>query len=195
MVCFTNYFEDKLFVVKTKKVTLAKRTPTVSQSTKKVIYTGTSGGSQIVTFTDVNKVHPALKEYFCYCLFKVSNRIKSVLEEAILPFEIHGVHFAILTILLEGGDTPSQNELGEQMGIDKASMVKLIDHLEKKKLIARVSDSIDRRCKLLHLTPHGKSVITKAGAAACAAEKKFMSTLSADDQKVVKKIIPQLLQD
>ena len=192
MVCFTNYIDDKLYTVKTKKVTLAKRTP---KPGKAVYIANPKGGSQVVTFTDANKVHPALKEYFCYCVFKVSNRIKSLLEEAILPYEIHGLHFAILTILDTGDEVTSQNQLGDQMGVDKASMVKLIDYLEKKKLVTRISDAVDRRCKHLRITPQGKALIAKAGDAACAAEKKFMSTLSAEDQKTVKKIIPQLLQD
>ena len=178
--------------MKTKKATLSKRTP----KTNKVVYiTNPEGNSQVVRFTDVNKVHPALKDYFCYCLFKASNRIKSVLEGALLPFEIHGVHFAILTILDRSESPPPQNLLGDQMGIDKASMVKLIDYLEKRKLVSRVGDASDRRCKLLHITSQGRTLIAKAADAASKVEKKFMSSLSSEDQKAIKHIIPLLLQD
>ena len=166
--------------------------PTPLKPERKIVYVqDLKGTTHPIRLTAVDTVHPALTDYFCYCLFKASNKIKAVMEQALAPFRFQTVHFAILS-MLELENNPTQNQVGELMGIDKASMVKLVDHLESLKIIERVSGS-DRRCKMLHVTKHGHSVLGKAKAAASKAEKVFMKGLNAEEQSLVRKILPRLL--
>ena len=50
----------------------------------------------------------------------------------------------------------SQQFLGYITHRDKASVTRLVDHLEKRQLVHRVLDPLDRRQKLVHLTADGQ---------------------------------------
>lgn len=165
---------------------------TVINSEKIVYVTGASGDTHPVRFNDPNRVHPALKDYFGYCMFKVANRIRTMLDAELAPLHLQSIHFGILSILNQG-DMISQIHMGDEMGIDKASMVKLIDKLESLKLVERLVDSKDRRIKLLKITTTGKNVFTKGKKIACGVENELLKNLSEKDRELIKKILPQLV--
>jgi DNA-binding MarR family transcriptional regulator len=50
----------------------------------------------------------------------------------------------------------SQHELTASACKDKTSVTRLIDGLEKRNLVVRTPDKVDRRQKLIHLTSQGK---------------------------------------
>tara|TARA_Y100001970_G_scaffold18918_1_gene21190 strand:+ start:197 stop:547 length:351 start_codon:yes stop_codon:yes gene_type:complete len=54
--------------------------------------------------------------------------------------------------------SPSQKELGEICLKNKPSISRIIDSLEKKSLVVRVSDQIDNRIKRVVLTKAGKQL-------------------------------------
>lgn len=78
--------------------------------------------------------------------------------------EMHGISDATaLPLVLIGrmeGD-PRQNALAEAVGIEGPSLVRLLDQLEKVGLVLRKEDPLDRRAKVLSLTPAGKKIVTK----------------------------------
>ena len=51
-----------------------------------------------------------------------------------------------------------QKDLAEQLFKDKGSITKIIDNLEKRKLVERVSDTIDARNKKIMLTDSGREL-------------------------------------
>ena len=162
-------------------------------NSEKIVYvTGSAGKAHAVRFHDANRVHPALKDYFGYCLFKAANRIRTMLDHALTPHQLQSIHFGILSILNQG-DVISQIHMGDEMGIDKASMVKLIDKLESLKLVERNGDPDDRRIKLLKITANGKKVFIQAKKLACGVESELLKNLSAKEQELIKKLLPQLL--
>lgn len=59
-------------------------------------------------------------------------------------------------------DNVTQQSLCNLTGKDKPSMTRLIDNLEKAKLVVRISDNNDRRINLIHLTTEGKELQIKA---------------------------------
>lgn len=56
---------------------------------------------------------------------------------------------------------PRQNALAEAVGIEGASLVRLLDQLGAAGLVVRKEDPSDRRAKVLSLTPVGKSVVAR----------------------------------
>lgn len=72
----------------------------------------------------------------------------------------------------------NQLALGEQMGVDKASMVKLLDTIEELGFITRKTDPNDRRAKVLDVTPAGKKIIPKLMQVRQKVEKDFLSGLT-----------------
>lgn len=146
-----------------------------------------------VTFHDVTKIHPALKASFGYCLFKGSSIYKAKLEDAIRILGINVHHLALLSVLSTDKST-NQNQMCDELGIDKASMVKLIDHIEKQKLVERVPCATDRRVKYLHVTPIGLSTLTKARKIRETIEEDFMKPLTDAEKATLRSVLPRLIE-
>lgn len=70
--------------------------------------------------------------------------------------------FGILVKLIEEG-LHTQTEIAAAVGMDKSAVLRIVDVLEEKKYIERVSDSEDRRKKTLAVTKKGKAKIDDAG--------------------------------
>lgn len=81
------------------------------------------------------------------------NMIQAKLKEAELDITME--QGAIL-IRLGINDGCSQNELSEFLGKDKTTLTRLIDNMEDKSLLVRVSSESDKRVKLLYSSKKGK---------------------------------------
>ena len=72
-------------------------------------------------------------------------------------FNVTSEQWAVLVQILDD-DGLNQQEIACKVGKDKASITRLVDGLEKRNLVVRISDKNDRRNKLIYLTKEGKSV-------------------------------------
>ena len=68
--------------------------------------------------------------------------------------------FAVL-VCLHSGDGLSQNVIAEYVLKDDATITRILDSLEKKKLAVRKKAEHDRRSNLAYLTPKGKGLVEK----------------------------------
>jgi MarR family transcriptional regulator for hemolysin len=59
------------------------------------------------------------------------------------------------------GENVRQNTLAEAIGIEGASLVRLIDELQASGLVTREPDPSDRRANVVSLTPRGREVVTE----------------------------------
>jgi DNA-binding MarR family transcriptional regulator len=151
-------------------------------------------GQQTIRFQDITKVHPVLKNYFCYCLNKVALRKKTLLEKALSELKIQGLHFGTLK-LIGNIDQVNQLQVGEEMGIDKASMVKVFDYLEGQKLIERKKSAQDRRVNLLNITEKGRRTLHRARKICERTEKEFLKPLSPSEAQTLKELLLRLLNE
>lgn len=145
-----------------------------------------------IKFHDETKVHPVLREYFGYCLFKVSARLRMIMDKALEPRKLQTHHLGILKLLKVNGPT-SQIDLGDALGMDKASMVKLIDHLESLKFVTRQTDPQDRRIKKVQITAKGNAETETCVMLKGNVEKDFFGSVTAEERDFLRRIIPKLL--
>lgn len=141
---------------------------------------------------DPTVVHPALKGYLGYCLVRSAYKLRAMMDEALLELELIAPMLGVMRVLRESGPI-SQIELGRAIGIDKASMVKVIDHLQKLGLAKRAEGAPDRRVKLISLTSEGLKRLERAAKIREKVEKAFLAPLSAAEQKVLREALPKLL--
>lgn len=73
------------------------------------------------------------------------------ISEALEPYHISASHYSFLLTLYRG-DGISQENLSEQMSIDKAATKRAIDHLEKAGYVTRKPNPNDKRAYELYLT-------------------------------------------
>lgn len=73
--------------------------------------------------------------------------------------------------LIEANPAVSQIALANELGMDRASMMAIVDRLEERGLIVRKRSTQDGRRQELYVTAKGKKVLTQAKAAIQAHEK------------------------
>lgn len=102
-------------------------------------------------------------EAFTILTGKISNAINRTFLRTFARegIEITTEQWSVLACLWKQ-DNVTQQTLCNLTGKDKPSMTRLIDNLEKGNLVVRISDSLDRRINIIHLTPTGKELQLKA---------------------------------
>jgi DNA-binding MarR family transcriptional regulator len=135
--------------------------------------------------------HPALRELFGYALYRNALHFRGMLVEALEEDNLIPPQLAILTVL-KNGSSCNQMQLSEELGIDRASMVKFIDGLESCGLVARTTDETDRRAKLLHLTTRGRAKYESLRKKELAVEDQFLSPLTQSERESFRKILFKL---
>jgi DNA-binding MarR family transcriptional regulator len=93
----------------------------------------------------------------------------------------------------------SQQQIADIIVKDKNSVTKLIDALEKKDLVYRVTDSQDRRLNKIHLTEHAKSIKDEITEVALKSTNKIIKDIPKEDLiafvKVLNKMSQNILSD
>jgi MarR family transcriptional regulator, transcriptional regulator for hemolysin len=93
-----------------------------------------------------------------------------------------GRNYAVLVYLSRKAEALSQQELVENLGIDKASMVRVLDELFAEGLIERQAHPNDRRSHQIVLTENGKAQLPAICEAVEAVNLSMMEGLSEDEQ-------------
>lgn len=137
-------------------------------------------------------VHPILRVYFGYCLTKAALKHRLLLTERLSKFKLITPQLGIMKLLEVLGPT-SQVSLGQEMHIDKASMVKFIDGLEQQKYVRRTTDTKDRRIKLVELTAKGLKDLKTLATIRQTAEDEFLSPLSEKEKAQLRELIAKLI--
>jgi DNA-binding MarR family transcriptional regulator len=117
---------------------------------------------------------------------------RQVAERAFASVRLSGKEVGALAILADEGPL-SQQRLGERQGIDRTTMVAVVDGLERKRYVERRRDPGDRRAYALHPTPAGRRALRTAVAAAARAEDEFLASLSAADRQRLKRLLRSLI--
>jgi len=69
---------------------------------------------------------------------------------------------ALILMSCDLGEASTAGELAELYGLEVSSITRLVDRLERKRLIGRTRSRHDRRKTMLTLTPLGKSTLERA---------------------------------
>jgi DNA-binding MarR family transcriptional regulator len=126
-------------------------------------------------------------------LFKHAERLMSELHvEALAPFDIHARDLGVL-LVIDRFEPASQQQVAERLGVDRTTMVAIIDALEAKGIIARRPDADDRRRNVVELTPAGQDLLRQATAASDAAEAKLLAPLSSAQGEQLRDLLARVL--
>ena len=102
------------------------------------------------------------REVFSILTGKISSTINRALLRAFAKegLNITTEQWSVLACLWKE-DKVTQRELCDLTRKDKPSMTRLIDNLERNKIVVRVPHATDRRVNLIHLTQYGASLHRK----------------------------------
>jgi DNA-binding MarR family transcriptional regulator len=112
-----------------------------------------------------------------YLLKHANLRISELTEAALRPYDLTGKELGVLNVLV-GREPGSQQQAAQRLGIDRTTMVALLDTLERKGLVSRHPHAEDRRRNVVELTEHGQDITRSARVAAGEAEQEFLRPLT-----------------
>ncbi|MEU6389692.1 MarR family winged helix-turn-helix transcriptional regulator [Streptomyces sp. NPDC046939] len=104
-------------------------------------------------------------------------RLTDLLGEALAPYDVHPKELGLLSVIAADGAERSQNELASAIGMDRTTMVAVIDALESKGLVERHRSARDRRRNVVTLTEAGATCLHDADRARAEAEAAFLAPL------------------
>ncbi len=137
---------------------------------------------------------PQLSERLTYLLKRALIDLEHLHAEHLAPVGLSGRELAVL-LLLDGGDTESQQRTAGRLGVDRTTMVGLLDGLEDKGLVARRADAGDRRRNVVELTGDGQKALARAVRASDEAERQLLAELDSAESAQFRTLLTRLARD
>jgi DNA-binding MarR family transcriptional regulator len=123
-----------------------------------------------------NGLPDALAYRLGYLLKHAQQRLVQAAAPVLAEFGIDGRELAVLAVLGAGAEL-SQHEAATELGVDRTTMVALVDTLEHKGLVRRQRSPDDRRKNIVRLTDAGRRCLDGAGRARDEIERQFLAPL------------------
>lgn len=135
-------------------------------------------------------------EVFDILTGKISGAINRTLLRAFAAenIEITTEQWSVLACLWHK-DKVSQQTLCDLTRKDKPSMTRLIDNLEKLKLVVRVPDANDRRKKLIHLREKGANLKIRTGGVVQRTIEKALHNVSPEELSVGRAVLKKIMKN
>ncbi|MCO1597916.1 MarR family winged helix-turn-helix transcriptional regulator [Micromonospora sp. RHAY321] len=116
-----------------------------------------------------------------YLLLKLADLARARMEQALLPFRLRGRDLRVLAFVHDA--ELSQRDLCRQTGLDRTTMVAVIDELEGNGYVRRDRSSSDRRKQVISITADGRTALSEALTAVRRAEDDFLAALHKDERR------------
>jgi DNA-binding MarR family transcriptional regulator len=116
------------------------------------------------------------------------DRLAAVLR----PLGMDVRHFGILQFLTRGGLT--QRQLIDVVGVDKSTLVRLIDQLENQQLAQRTRDPGDRRAFQVTITERGRQRLAAANTAAAELGEQLFGWLNSRQRQQLHQTLQRIIQ-
>ncbi len=123
----------------------------------------------------------------------VHNSMKQRINETFRSkgFQLSPEQFLVMDTLWDEG-VLTQQQIADITMRDKNSIVKLIDGLENRKLVKRVSNPNDRRQNLIKVTPHSLKIRDEIEALAYEAVRGILQDIPQEDLKVIVNVFARM---
>ncbi len=116
-----------------------------------------------------------------YALRRAQVAVFQNFTEVVGASELTPGQFGVL-VVIDANPGLSQTQLGNALGIDRSTVVAVIDRLEGRGLVARQPAPNDRRSHALHLSDSGKTTLRRLTERVRAHERQIARHLSAEEQ-------------
>ena len=138
------------------------------------------------------KITPSVAEQALIRLMRVGDRLWRASDERFGRWGLTDNHYNVLRILNGAGEPISQAEIGRKMLSSRANVTKLLDSLEARKFVRRLSCE-DRRVNLVELTDEGAKYLEETIAEVIGSANEEMRLLTREEQKTLFNLLGKLL--
>ncbi|MBX6750900.1 MAG: winged helix-turn-helix transcriptional regulator [Micromonosporaceae bacterium] len=125
-----------------------------------------------------------------YLLLKLATLAEARMEQTLRPFRLRGRTLRVLAFV-DGGEV-SQRDLCRQTGLDRTTMVAVIDELEAHGFVRRDRSLSDRRKQVISITEAGRRTLGEALAALRHTEDDFLAPLDPDGRRQLHRLLSAL---
>ncbi|MEV8630613.1 MarR family transcriptional regulator [Streptosporangium sp. NPDC051023] len=125
-----------------------------------------------------------------YMLLRLGDLARERIERELRRWEISGKELRVLGYAHER--ELAQRDLCELCGMDRTTMVSVVDKLERLGYASRARSDVDRRKHLVVLTGRGRQVVEEALAHMAEVEAAFLATLDPAERRQLNDMIARL---
>lgn len=120
----------------------------------------------------------------------------SATAEAIAAEDLKPGEFAVLVYLSKVTGEPGidQNGLAARLGVERARVSQLVDALEKRDLVDRRVNGVDRRARELRLTPRGEQVRARLHPKSNAIQMGILATLTPREREFLLDLLVRVVE-
>ncbi|MBC8241862.1 MAG: MarR family transcriptional regulator [Alphaproteobacteria bacterium] len=126
-----------------------------------------------------------------YNLRRAQTAVFQNFSESLKDCNITPGQFGVL-VLIQANSGLNQTRLGKALGIDRSTVVGVIDRLEKRGLVERAPVPADRRSYALCLSDQGVTLLQHARSLVEAHERRIAQDLNPAEQKQLKALLSRL---
>jgi DNA-binding MarR family transcriptional regulator len=128
----------------------------------------------------IDEVPARLRQWPTWLLGRMHSDAKRMIAPRLAERGLQLHHYAVLACIAEFAPL-SQQQVCERLGVDRADMVTVVDHLQAQKLVSRTRDAADRRRYILTVTPRGRDRLAEADEIVAEVTGEFFAALTADE--------------
>jgi DNA-binding MarR family transcriptional regulator len=127
-----------------------------------------------------------------WLLHRAAQHMRAGLDEAARAHGLTGARDWIVLSALAADSRQTQLALAQSLGLDKTTMTSLLDRMEARGLITRVTDRHDRRARIPELTGAGQRVQAEVASARDRVEAGLLSGFTAGEQAQLRGLLTRL---
>jgi DNA-binding MarR family transcriptional regulator len=135
-----------------------------------------------------------LPELLGYQLRRTQIAVFQNFSRAMESLDVTPGRFGVLEVIAANSGL-SQSELGALLGIDRSTIVAVIDRLERDGLVRRMPAPNDRRSHALKLSEKGAVTLALLERRVAAHERDIASGLSAEERKILLALLARVAKD
>lgn len=135
---------------------------------------------------------PELRANLVYLLKHAHLRLAELVADELEPHGVEGRELGVM-LTLAGREPMSQQQAAQRLGIDRTTMVALLDALERKGLVSRHPDAEDRRRNVVELTEAGRKTLRLAVEASDQAERRLLSPLTPEAERELRSALQAIV--
>jgi DNA-binding MarR family transcriptional regulator len=127
-----------------------------------------------------------------YLLGRAADRAHAMGEEDLAPLGITTREYSVLAVLADHSPL-TQTRIAAILGLDRTTILKLGAALERKGLVERARDELDRRAYAVALTPAGDRLRGHAATLLHQCEARFLKPLAGDQRAQFHELLTRVI--
>lgn len=117
---------------------------------------------------------------------------RAIIDDAVTDTGLTQSSWTVMMQLSQLGDNVSVSELAEVQGIELPPLMRTLSQLEAQGYLLRTISPYDKRCRLLQLTPRGRTLLETLTAVIEACQQRVSQNIPAADMDIFSNTLNQL---